>query len=72
MPQIDHVGAGEILGMWLMHQVMFATHFEAEPVIALLVHRPEFLDQCDHIHPFEIVRRRMSEQGFEGPKVCAV
>src|ERR1700719_1014393 len=72
MAQVDHLKTGEILGVGLMHQVMFSADVEGELVVGLLVHGPNFLDQRDHIHPFEIVRRRMSEQGFERAEVCAM
>jgi hypothetical protein len=51
---------------------MFSAHLEGKLVVGLLVHGPYFLDQSDHVHPFEIVRRWISEQGFERAQVCAV
>ena len=58
--------------MRLVHQVMFTTDVEGELVIGFLMHRSDFLDQRDHIHPLEIVRCRMSKQCFERPKVLTV
>src|SRR5580704_9450985 len=58
--------------MRLMHQVMFATDVEGELVIGFLMHRSDFLDQRDHIHPLEIVRRRVPKQGFERPTMRTV
>src|ERR1700739_3891389 len=72
MPKVDHLRAGEVLGVRLMHQVMLSANVKAEVVVALLLHSPYFLDQRDDIHPFEIVRRGMPKHGFERPEVCAV
>src|SRR5580693_2522642 len=72
MPQVDHLRTGEILGVRLMRQVMLSADVEAELVVGLLLYAPYFLEQRKHIHPFQIVRRRMSKQGLERPEVCAV
>src|SRR5580698_9986216 len=72
MTQVRHLGTGEVLGVRLMHQVVLSADLESELVVGLLVRAAYLLDQPEHIHPFEIVCRRMSKQGFERPEMCAV
>jgi hypothetical protein len=72
VPQIDHLRTAEILRVRLMHHVMLSSHVEGEFAAVPAEHRPYFLHQRKHIPPLEIVRRRMPEQGFERPKMCAV
>lgn len=72
MAQIHNLGTGEILGVRLMHQVTFSSQVECELLVSHPVHGSNVLKQCDDVHPFEIVCRRMAEQGFERPEACAV
>jgi hypothetical protein len=55
-----------------MHQEVFSGQIEGELLVSLPVHGPYVLEQRDDIHPFEIVCRRMSKQGFKRPQVRAV
>src|SRR5580658_2258555 len=72
MPQVHHLSTGEFLVVRLMHQVMLSANLDAELVIALLLCCPDFLEQRDDIHPLQIVRRWMPEQGFERSQVRPV
>src|ERR1700685_400305 len=72
MPQVHHLSTGEFLAVRLMHQIMLPANLDAELVVALLLCGPYFLDQRNDIHPLEIVRWWMPEQGVERSQVRPV
>src|SRR5579872_4442654 len=64
MPQVRHIRGAEVLAVRLVHQETLPADVEAEPIAVRLVHYAYLLDQRHYIHPFEVMCRRVPEQGF--------
>jgi hypothetical protein len=65
LPQLDDVGTDDIFFLQLTDEMHCPRHTKFELVVRSTLDITDFLDECDDIVPFEILRGWMSEQRLE-------
>ncbi len=71
LPQLNDVSSFDVLGVRLAHKVNFAADAELEFVVGSPVYVTDFVDERNDVIPFEVVRRRMTKERFQGPLIAS-